>query len=473
MADVGPARLHRFGIYHTAVSSFGETVIPALAIGVFRRGFDLGTLAISLGIAVGAAILLGCVRWIGTTYAVTGDALVLDTGIFSKKHVAIPRSRINAIDESQSPLARMAGVKSVKIQAAGGGKHAEIVLVALSQPAIDELRRAIGLSVSSDRPAPDYVLGGRLLLAGALTWGRAGLLLPVLGAVMSQADEFGADRLVDAAPRDPGTIALIAAAALVGVWIVSIAAALVAFTGFRVWVEPRRLRIERGLFQRRAASIPTHRIAGIRLVEGVLRQPFGLAMLRIEVAGFAKDSAESQVLCPVIRRRDVDALVARLAPQYAGPLAPPIAGPAGSVLLAAVAPVGLAAAAALVVELAFGGRGAVAWILVPVALLLGVARARAARLDLTGDRLLLRFRRLARTTLVTRTAMLEHVQAAQSGLQAMAGRASFIAGVGSGRRFRVHDVPEHDVRRATEHFAHNFATGRNRLDPPQRHVSPY
>ena len=99
-----------------------------------------------------------------------------------------------------------------------------------------------------------------------------------------------------------------------------------AFAGFTVTRDGDRLRIRRGLLQRSETAVPVRRIHGVRVVEGLLRRPFGLAALRVEVAGYAAEAAAARTLFPLVRRKDIEPFLAELLPELAddpGDLAPP------------------------------------------------------------------------------------------------------------------------------------------------------
>jgi putative membrane protein len=61
---------------------------------------------------------------------------------------------------------------------------------------------------------------------------------------------------------------------------------VLAHAGFTLSREGDFLYVKRGLLERREATIPLARIQAVRISEGVLRQPFGLASLRVESAGY-------------------------------------------------------------------------------------------------------------------------------------------------------------------------------------------
>ena len=102
-------------------------------------------------------------------------------------------------------------------------------------------------------------------------------------------------------------------ALLVAAWLLSVLGSVVAFSGFTVTREGDRLRIRRGLLARREATVPVERVRAVEVVEGVLRLPFGLAALRMEVIGHAKEAAAAQTLFPLLRRDEVRGVPRRAA----------------------------------------------------------------------------------------------------------------------------------------------------------------
>jgi putative membrane protein len=194
--------------------------------------------------------------------------------------------------------------------------------------------------------------------------------------------------------------------------------------------EGENLRLRRGLLARREATIGVGRIRAVRVVEGVLRQPFGLAAIRVEVVGYAKEPAAAQTIFPLLRRREVPAFLAELVPELAddlGDLAPPPPRALRRYLLPpAAAGLALGAAAAL----ALGAW----WPLAAVLPGLGYGRLtwRAAGWRLREGRLAVRARMLARTTVLAPAANREFHDLSQTALQRR-GRLAHVS-VAFGRR---------------------------------------
>jgi len=461
-AGIAPRRLHPAGIAVLGVRSLRELAVP---LGI---GFVFGVLGGGGGGQPGVRVLIyavigavvattiGVVSWMTTRWSVGDGTIRLRTGVLSEKVTTVPVGRVQSIDTVHGPLQRLFGVRGVHVQTAGGGRDAELKLAALKPADVELLRAAVGrrAAVESEEPLAEHRLGrGRLLLA-ALTAGQLGVILPVLALVPQVGEQIWGNDIRDAGregmrivPESAPEWIAAGAGLLLLAWLLSTAGAVVAFAGFTIARDHDRLRIRRGLLARREATVPVARVQAVHVVEGVLRQPFGLAALRVEVAGYAKEAAAAQTLFPLVRRAEIEPLLAALLPELAD-------RPDG---LAAVPPRALRryvlpiTAAALV-----AGAGAAVllsspWPLlaVPPAAAYGVARFRAAGWRLDDGRLALRFRHMARITVLAPARRLQEHGTRQTVLQRRVSLADVDVRIGAG----THAVVRHlDARVAGELF---------------------
>jgi putative membrane protein len=360
----------------------------------------------------------------------------------------VPLARVQAIDTVHGPVQRLFGIRGVHVQTAGGGKAGEITLPALTAADVELLRRAVRGAVveeeESEPPAPlaERRLSRRRLLLAALTAGQIGVILPLLAALPQLAEElWGGDlrrageegmRLV---PESAVEWALGVAALLAVAWLLSTAGAVVAFAGFSVARDADdRIRIRRGLLAHRESTVPVARVQAVRIVEGLLRQPFGLVTLRVEVAGYAKEAAAAQTLFPLLRRSEVAQFLAAFLPEAGGDAGALEGAPRRALRRYVLPP--LAVALALVAALWF----VVAWW--PLLLLLpsvawGLACWRDAGWALEEGRLALRSRMLARVTVLAPAARLQEHGVRQTVLQRRGALADLRIAVGAGTRGRV------------------------------------
>jgi putative membrane protein len=262
----------------------------------------------------------------------------------------------------------------------------------------------------------------------------AGAFQLLSNTVSNERDFEDATRLL---PNSTSGWELAVVALALAAWALSAIGSLVSFAGFSVARDGDRLRIRRGLFQRSDAVVPIRRIHAVRVVEGVLRRPFGLATLRLEVAGYAEEAPAARTLYPLLPRAEVAAFLTELLPELAdepdGLTAPPARAARRYVLPPAVAGLVVGGGACLLVP------SASPWplLLAPLLALNGWWSFQAAGWRLRDGRLAMRSRRLARTTLLTRAARLQQHATAQNPFQRRAGLADLAVAVGKGGRARV------------------------------------
>jgi putative membrane protein len=444
-AGIAPRRLHPAGI---AVLGIGALRDLALPLGIAFASMVLGggggqplLRAIAFGlIGTVAAVVLGYARWATTRWSVGEGTIRLRTGVVSEHVTDVPLGRVQAIDTVHGPVQRLFGIRGVHVQTAGGGKAGEITLPALTAADVELLRSAVRGQRVAEPPAPlaeHRLTRGRLLLA-ALTAGQIGVILPLLAAVAQFGEELWGGDIERAGregmrfvPESAPEWALAVAALLAVAWLLSTAGAVVAFAGFAIARDGERLRIRRGLLARRDSTVPVARVHAVRIVEGVLRQPFGLVTLRVEVAGYAKEAAAAQTLFPVLRRPEVGPFLAELLPELGGDVPVLEGAPRRAVRRYVLPPV----LGALVVAAALWF--VVAWW--PLALVIplgwwGVACWRAAGWGVAGGRVAVRFRRMARTTVVAPVGRLQEHGLRQTVLQRRASLADVELRVGAGTR---------------------------------------
>jgi putative membrane protein len=443
-------RLHPAAIAVLALKALRDAAVPIVIV-LLARGFDAGALernAFYLVLGVAIATLTGFMRWRSTSYAVDERGVHFKSGIISTKATTVPLNRIQGLDTVAGPVQRLFGVVSLQVQSAGGGKKGEIVLEAVGPAAVERIRAAVRAErpelpeAAAAQAVVERRLGRRELVITALTAGQFGVILPALAAAFqllsntfsNERDFEDATRLL---PDSASGWELVLAALALAAWALSSIGSLVSFAGFTVARVDDRLRIRRGLFQRSDAVVPIRRIHAVRVVEGVLRRPFGLATLRLEVAGYAEEASAARTLYPLLPRREVAAFLAELLPELAdepdGLTAPPPRAARRYVLPPAVAGLIAGGAACLL----FPGIAPWPLLIAPLLALNGWWSFQAAGWRLRDGRLAMRSRFLARTTLLTPAARLQQHAIAQNPFQRRAGLADLAVAVGKGGHARV------------------------------------
>jgi putative membrane protein len=444
-------RLHYAAVLAGVIDQLRGFVVPIIVLAVIGGrgpGESLARAAIYTAAGIVISTTLSAINWSTTRWFITENSVRLRTGVLSEKVTIVPFDRVQAIDTVRGPIQRLFGVVEANVQTAGGGRRGEIVLKAITESEAEELREAVrggGAPAAAEaeqaRDQLVWELGTRGLVTAAATSGSLGVLLPFVAAATQWGDDlFGSDTARRLVPETAGQALRDLAIVVVAAWLLSFAGTVAAFARFRLIRDAERLRVHRGFLERREASVPVERVHAVRVVEGPLREPFGLAQIRIDSAGYAKDPATAQTIFPLIRREEVPALIARFLPEFAGdidglervparaarrfilPLALPWLLAAG-VLAVFVGPLGLLLALGAMIGLA-----------------LGFARYRAAAYRLDGERVIFRGRRFARSTAVAKPARLQEVHVTANYLQRRARLATLVVGIGSGRHLGVEHV---------------------------------
>lgn len=429
-----PRRMHHAAIVVEAVGSAVQLAAGLVLVAIVRGGTPGTAAALALAGIVASAVV-GYVRWRATTYWLDDVALHYRSGVFTPDERVVPRARVQAVDTATGPLQRMFGVVELRVQVPGAADEDEVVLAAVTHEEAVRLRRALG---QPEPAAPDerVALRVRHLLLAAITGPQISAAVSAVAGLYAVADNVidvqGGEGLL-AGLDTPREIAVAAALALAGGYVLSFLAAIVVFAGFVAERDAQVLRIRRGLLARRALSIPLQRVDGVVIVEGLLRGPLGLAALRLESVAHGKERTVGRTLLPLVRRRDAEAVVARLVPALAlepGALEhPPPRALRRFVLPPSVGGAVAGAAAALaLLPAAWPGAAALA----AAGALIGLRAYRAAGIRLAGDVVVVRETRLARRTLLARLHRLQQHAVARTPLQRRAALADVSVTVGSG-----------------------------------------
>jgi putative membrane protein len=437
MRDGRRRHLHAAAAVQEALKGLRDIAVPLL-IGLVAGGTRGSTSAMVFGLAgVLVALVIGVARWRATTYAVDDRALHVRSGVFSPDETVVPLERIQAVDTITGPVQRVFGVTGLHVQTAGG-EDGDVELPALSARAAADLRAALG--------HPDHGLSGarrrltsRALLATALTAPQLGVLLPVVGGIFGllQNGLLGAGEAEIKHINTTQEVVLVALGLLAAAWLLSFLGAVVAFAGFEVQRAEQRLRIRRGLLQRRAVSVPITRIDGVQIVESPLRRPFGLVTLRLEVTSLGGRESAARTLFPLLRRGEVEPFLQTVLAELAGPLALEQRPPARARRRYLTAPLASAVAASAVAIAVLPALWPLAPVLLAAAVLVGLDAYAAAGLTVRdGDpRVIVRARRHgSRVTLVARRRRLQELDLTRSVLQRRAELATLTIAVARGTR---------------------------------------
>lgn len=455
------------------VSAF---IFPGIAL-LASQGFGPRTFTlVVIGAVVVAALaaVWGVLSWRATTYGVAADnTFRLRQGVLQKNERTIPLDHVQSVDTVQGVIQRVFGVVEVRVETAGGGgNEPDASLSALDRSAADELRREIEGSRREPigegetvEPVVIRRLGGRELLVAGATSGQIGVALSLVAIVSQLFDDVlpqnYVERIVESlAPRSVTAVVTLFLIAGVFAWLLAIGGTILSYSGFTLSRDGDFLYIRRGLLERREATIPLARIQAVKVVEGVLRQPFGLAAVRVESAGYGEDAGVSTTLFPLLPREEALGLLRRAAPKFAihTPLEPLPARAFRRYVIRAMIPAlvvaaALATASVLALDSIAGAFGTLV-LLVP-AFFHGRLRYRDAGWGMADDCLIVRSRMLARTTAIAPRRRLQSRSVVRSPFQRRAGLATLraqVASGGGGTEVGIVDLESASANQVLEHL---------------------
>jgi putative membrane protein len=427
------------------------------------RRFILGIIAIVIArggnpfVIVSAAVLLLAVfevlRFLRFTYRIERNTLVVEGGLMNRFRRALPFARIQSVDVVQKLRHRILGVVELRIETAGGSST-EASLVALTPEEAGSLRPML-LSedeTSSSEPEPPALVTltpGDLIVA-ALTGGR----VAVVAVIFGYAQEVLSDELLESlasraedALRSAFLVTVVAIlAVIVIVLTISVIATTLVYWNFTVRRQGARLIVERGLLERRRATVPLKRVQAVQVKENPLRRIFNKAALTSITAGYSPSNEELQetsMLLP-IGSRDQALWLAGLALDLRSPPDHPLQGaPREALLRRMTQAAALAASVVIVALLLSGSQGLWALLLmIPLGAFAWLSyKALGFRLD--SDYLAVQSGVLNRRTTIIPRANVQHLVLSRSPLQRAFGLASMRVGVPRARPYA------HDLARAT------------------------
>lgn len=336
MSDDAARRLHPATVVLSIIRGAPSTLLGLPAILAFTSDFNL---LYVIGLAIVATLVAGFFRWLAWrrfTYQLTGDAVVIESGLLSRNRRTIPFDRVQDVDIEQQLLARIFGLAKVSLETGSAGKD-EGALDSVSLAEAHRLRGVIRqraavahaeeAAIEGVKPAPP--VEGHVLFAmpfpRVLLWGLFNFSLVWLAVI------FGALQYVEdwlpfdmwdwsrwAGEADPREVAAHLAVsawvslallfAVLGV-IAGVVRTVLRDFGFTLTDEGGRYRRVRGLVTHTEAVIALKRVQLALIESGWVRRALGWSGLRLQTLGGSGDASGRQEVAPFARDGEVDALL--------------------------------------------------------------------------------------------------------------------------------------------------------------------
>jgi putative membrane protein len=287
-----------------------QAFAPLAALWIASSAERLVALA---GIAI--ALLSSWVRWTRFRWRIESDQLIIEHGLLQRTRRVIPIERIQAVQTVRKLRHRVFGVVGLRIETVGGDET-EGQLDALTPATAAATQRLLLREAATHRPAGSVLARctPQMLFVAGLTGGRVG----VAAAALAGVQEFAGQRVVSAIMSAPERLGVTVVVILVllgaaAAFLLSVVATAVTYWNFTVTRDGDLIRLQRGLLDERHDTVPLARVQSLTIEENFVRRAFGLAAVKIVVAGRAgRDEAVSSTLLPIGSRDQAFALAGDL-----------------------------------------------------------------------------------------------------------------------------------------------------------------
>ena len=464
-----PERLHPLFLATGLGNSLRGLIGGWAAIGYLGFSGRLGTAllaALALIVAVAFSVFL---YWRRFEFRVGESEIRIDSGLVSRTHRSIPFDRIQDVDITQGPVARLFGLAQVKFETGSSSakRPDEGVLQAIALVRAEELRQLVrGHRRAGAVPAPTAAAADdapplfamdlkRVLLAGLFNFSLA-LFAGLFGATQTFGDLLGFDplsrrfwlQLVSAG--DPIAQYLlahrvaVAAAGLALLVLAGLATGLVRTLlrdyGFRVDRAEAGLRRRRGLITRTDVTLPMARIQAAIIATGPLRDRFGWRELKLQSLAHDEGGGGDHVLAPLARDAEIAGLLGELGWDLPTETSEwrPVSRAYVWTLALGLTPLALLALVELAIEPLFGFL-ALAAIGAVIAVRWLAWRRTAFALD--GELLLVRGGWWRRRLLILPRARIQSIDVTENFIGRRFGVAALAFGIAGGSGFSAHAIP--------------------------------
>ncbi|MEX0773188.1 MAG: PH domain-containing protein [Balneolales bacterium] len=456
-----PKRQHPVAAISIVIDILKEYLVPFVVIVILGgRTDDAQTYYLMGAVVLIISLLIGGVlSWLRYTYRIEDGELKIEYGVLVRKRHFVRRDRIQVIDISSGLIQRLFGLVSVEVRTAGQSTS-EATISAVTRDEAEHIKSLMSNKdydeVKTEGPVSELHLNKMDLLIAASTAGSFGVALSIIGTITSQMNQFITETDIYNYLEGldiPGTsfVIMIILAMIAIAWLLSLVGTIVKYSGFSLARRKDELIITRGLFEKKQLTIPYHRIQAVRVVEGILRQPFGYASVYVDSAGYGDEAGTSTILFPLIKKDRLKDFIQNNIPDYYIDL-PSVSSPPRSIrryLVRAMVP---ALAMVILISLIFT-YGYISVLLLPLAAWLGMKRYRDAGAGFVNNIFILRFRSLARTTAIIKKKFVQAADTRSSYFQRRKELLSFMITVASGKTGATFSVKELDQKTGNELFA--------------------
>ncbi len=284
-----------------------------------------------LVIAIGLAI----VKWKKNVYCVEDEGIYIKYGVFEMHERTLPFAQVHTADISSSLVQRLFNVYKLEIDTAGGDEKSEISIF-LSKDEALRMKNIIfkgnknkeEVKIMEEKNIKKFTssLKDLFVMATFSTRILAGFFIItafyfkidniIPDEVKRKAETFTGDMVNEI--NGASIIKYIAALIMIMLfisWSISVIVTVMKYYRFTVIREEDNIKLSYGFFDKKEVTIPVKRIQSLIIVEGVIKKPLGYFSLNVETIGYGKDKGESTMICPIAKKKVIDKFFENILPE--------------------------------------------------------------------------------------------------------------------------------------------------------------
>lgn len=455
------------------ISNLSFALIIAISLPDDIFGGFVGNAIVALVAMFGLSALYNVFRWYFFLYRYEEGMVHIRQGVLFKRERTIKRDRIQSMNTNANVFQQAFGLVTLQIKTAGVSVDAEVNLRAVSKKEAESIKEHLYANEARSESEPVEVpkasrfLQGRDIWLAALTSGRFMVLFSVVALVYAQVYEYIPQSYLDQAVDSLSTVPImvgvgIALGLFVLTWALSAIVFVIQFANFSVRRFEDRLEISWGVLKKNHVIVKLHRLQAVMVYQGLLRQPFGLCTILVEVAGGgSKEQERVSLLHPLIRKKEVEGFLNDLLPEYHLPAAAVVLPKRAlrRYLFRSMVPTAVLSGAIIIafhiLELPYSWLSLI--LLLP-ALLLGLSRYHNGSLSLEDDQLTLRFRNVSLVQVMIKRSHIQSLSLTANPFQRMARlrtvRSSFLSSP-AGKSHSLKDLDSEDAKAVWNWYSRN------------------
>jgi len=455
------------------ISNLSIALIIAISLPNDTFGGFVGNAIVALLAIFGLSALFNVFRWYFFLYRYEEGLVHIRQGVLFKRERTIRRDRVQSMNTNANVIQQAFGLVTLQIKTAGVSVDAEVNLKAVSKGEAERIKEHLYANGARSESEPVEVpkasrfLQGRDIWLAALTSGRFMVLFSVVALIYAQVFEYIPQSYLDKAVESFSTIPLmvgigIAAGLFLLTWALSAIVFVIQFANFSVRRFEDRLEISWGVLKKNHVIVKLHRLQAVVVQQGLLRQPFGLCTMLVEVAGGgAKENEKISLLHPLIRRKEVEAFLNDILPEYHMPLASVVLPKRALRRYLFRSTVPMAVLVSITITAFHFWDLPYSWVsllLIIPALLLGLSRFRNGSLSVEEDQLSLRFRYLSLVQVLIKRSHIQSLSLSANPFQRI-GRlrtvqSSFLSSP-AGKSYSLKDLDSEDAKAVRDWYSRN------------------